>query len=162
MARVYPNIVHESWLGDSWRQSKDECWHSALIRSRGTENGEAVSDFQSGQVYNNSYYGYCWQTHGGFKCSTGGRTKDWDYARTFETNIVETHKLPCRCWGPAGTYEGLHLRQWRDSTTGRLWWCWQCWEVAKKKPRALGLKDFKRKPHLKMGGNRMLWKGFWT
>lgn len=73
----------------------------------------------------------------------------------------DTHKLPCRCWGPAGTDEGQHLRQWRNSITNRLWWYWQQQEVAGKKPlfwlvskRDLGAEDFKRKVHIRMGDNR--------
>lgn len=38
---------------------------------------------------------------------TRERTKNGDYARTsFETLLGDTHKLPCRCGGPAGTCEG--------------------------------------------------------
>lgn len=73
----------------------------------------------------------------------------------------DTHKLPCRCWGPAGTDEGQHLRQWRNSITKRLWWYWQHQEVAGKMPlfwlvskRDLGVEGFKRKVHIRMGDNR--------
>lgn len=98
-----------------------------------------------------------------FKYPTAERTKNGDYARTsFEAPLGDTHKLPCRCGGPAGTCEGQHLRQWRIHTASRLWRYWQreevsgktsvFWLAKKKKKKALRVTDFKRKIHPKMGG----------
>lgn len=132
------------------------------MRSRGTEDGGVVSDFQSRQIYNSSYHGYCWQ----YEWWPSNTRQEGEPRIVIMQEFLwrlhrDTHKLPCRCWGPAGTDEGQHLRQWRNSITNRLWWYWQHQEVAGKKPlfwlvskRDLGVEDFKRKVHIRMGDNR--------
>lgn len=78
--------------------------------NRGTEDGEAVGEFQSRQVKITPITVTIDKMNGAFKCWTGRcpETKD---GSLFKAPIGDAHKLPCRCRGPADKCEGKHLRR---------------------------------------------------